>query len=73
MLLTGTFGLLIGVACGWIEWVLAGVVALVLLVLSIPFLLDLRNYDVAVTLGRGRLTAGSRCTAPCTCATWVPG
>lgn len=52
------FGL--GLPFGWLEFVVAGILALVLLVLSIPFLFSARSYDVDLALERDRVVAGGR-------------
>lgn len=57
-LLTATVGLGAGVLFGWVEAMAAGVAAVVLLALSIPFLFQARTYEVDLTLGRERIVAG---------------
>lgn len=56
--LAATVGLLLGVIFGWTEWIVAGGVSLVLLVLSIPFLFGARAYDVDLALTHERVVAG---------------
>lgn len=58
VLLTATVGLALGLAFGWVEAMVAGVAAIVLLVCSIPFLFQARTYDVALVLGHERVVAG---------------
>lgn len=53
-----TVGLVAGLVFGWVEAIVAGVAALVLLALSIPFLFQARTYDVDLTLGHERIVAG---------------
>jgi hypothetical protein len=53
-----TAGLVLGIAFGWVEWMVAGVIALVLLVASIPFLFGSRSYDVELKLEHERIVAG---------------
>ena len=51
-------GLILGLAFGWVEWMVAGVIALVLLVMAVPFLFGARAYDVDLTLAHERVVAG---------------
>ncbi|QIG38603.1 DUF58 domain-containing protein [Microbacterium sp. 4R-513] len=51
-------GLVLGLVFGWVEWMVAGVVALVLLVMAVPFLFGARSYDVDLTLAHERVVAG---------------
>lgn len=53
-------GFAVGLPLGWIEFVVAGILALVLLVLSVPFLFSARAYDVDLALERDRVVAGGR-------------
>jgi hypothetical protein len=53
-----TAGLALGIVFGWVEWMVAGAVALVLLLLSVPFLFGARAYDVDLTLAHERIVAG---------------
>jgi uncharacterized protein (DUF58 family) len=53
-----TLGLSLGRAFGWVEFVGAGVFALVLLLLSVPFLLGKESYDVDLHLTDERVVAG---------------
>lgn len=57
-LVTATLGLGAGMLFGWVEAIAAGVAALVLLALSVPFLFQARTYEVDLTLGRERIVAG---------------
>ncbi len=54
-----TVGLVAGIAFGWIELAAAGIIALALLALSVPFLFGARAYQVDLTLGHDRVVAGS--------------
>ncbi|GAA3906559.1 DUF58 domain-containing protein [Microbacterium invictum] len=66
VLATATVGLAVGLIFGWIEWIVAGAVAVVLLALSVPFLFGARSYDVALTLGHERVVAGNGVAAQVT-------
>ncbi|KZE91443.1 DUF58 domain-containing protein [Microbacterium sp. TNHR37B] len=59
LLSVAVLGIGIGLAFGWLEFVAAGVVATVLIALSIPFLFSARSYDVDLTLEHDRVVAGS--------------
>ena len=56
--LAATVGLALGIAFGWVEWMVAGAVALILLVASVPFLFGARSYDVDLSLAHERVVAG---------------
>jgi uncharacterized protein (DUF58 family) len=56
--LAATAGLLLGTAFGWVEWMVAGAVSLLLLIMSVPFLFGARAYDVDLTLAHERIVAG---------------
>ncbi|WP_336630692.1 MULTISPECIES: DUF58 domain-containing protein [unclassified Microbacterium] len=58
-----TVGLGAGVLFGWVEAIVAGVAALVLLALSVPFLFASREYEVALRLDRERIVAGQSARA----------
>ena len=62
VLLAATAGLAAGIVFGWVEWMVAGVVALLLLVMSIPFLFSARSYDVDLILAHERVVAGNGVT-----------
>jgi hypothetical protein len=49
----------VGIALGWVEFIIAGCVALVLLVLSIPFLFGAHSYEVDLSLTHERVVAGT--------------
>lgn len=53
-----TAGLAVGIVFGWVEWMVAGAAALLLLVASVPFLFGARSYDVELTLAHERVVAG---------------
>ena len=57
-LVAATVGLAAGLAFGWVEAMVAGVAALVLLALSVPFLFQARTYAVDLALGHERIVAG---------------
>lgn len=61
-----TGGLASGLVFGWVEAVVAGVLALVFLLLSIPFLFGTRVYEVDLSLGHERIVAGSGVSATVT-------
>ncbi len=53
-----TVGVGAGWLFGWIEWLVAGLAALVLLAMCTPFLFGARGYDVSVRLRHERVVAG---------------
>lgn len=53
-------GLGFGLAFGWLEFAVAGTIAAVLLLLSVPFLFSGRSYDVDLALGHDRVVAGQQ-------------
>jgi uncharacterized protein (DUF58 family) len=57
-LAAATVGIVAGWAFGWVEWLVAGVASLVLLLMSLPFLFGARAYDVVVRLEHERVVAG---------------
>lgn len=57
-----TVGLAVGVVFGWVEWMVAGSVALLLLLMSVPFLFGARAYEVDLALQHERVTAGNGVT-----------
>lgn len=56
--LAASVGLGFGIAFGWVEWMVAGAIALALIAMSIPFLFGARSYDVDLTLAHERVVAG---------------
>jgi len=56
--LAASAGLMLGVAFGWVEWMVAGSIAGLLLVMAVPFLFGARSYDVDLTLAHERVVAG---------------
>lgn len=58
VVLTATLGLGLGIAFGWVEWMVAGATALVLAAASVPFLFGARSYDVGLSLAHERIVAG---------------
>lgn len=63
VLLAVTVGLVCGLVFGWVEWVVAAVAGLVLLVAAVPFLFSARSYDVYLRLLHDRVTAGDAIAA----------
>jgi len=57
-LIAATAGLATGWAFGWVEWLTGGIVALMLVAMSVPFLFGARAYDVDVRLEHERVVAG---------------
>ncbi len=55
-------GLLCGLLFGWVEWMVAGSAALLLLAMSVPFLFGARSYDVDLDLAHERVVAGTGVT-----------
>ncbi len=60
--IAATVGLALGVVFGWVEWMVAGSAALLLLLMSVPFLFGARAYDVDLALEHERVTAGNGVT-----------
>ena len=58
VVVAATVGLVLGLVFGWVEWMVGGAVALLLLVMSVPFLFGARAYDVDLTLTHERVVAG---------------
>jgi len=58
VVLAATVGLGLGAIFGWVEWMVAGAAALVLLLVSIPFLFGTRSYEVDLSLAHERVVAG---------------
>jgi hypothetical protein len=58
VVLAATLGLGLGIAFGWVEWMVAGAAALVLVAASVPFLFSARSYDVGLSLAHERIVAG---------------
>lgn len=56
--LAATFGLGLGIGFGWVEWMVAGAVSLLLLAMAVPFLFGARAYDVELSLAHARIVAG---------------
>ena len=63
--LTGAavLGLGLGLPFGWVEFVVAGVAAAVLLLCAVPFLFGARAYDVTLGLDHDRVVVGDTATA----------
>ncbi len=66
VLLSATVGLAAGVVFGWVEAVVAGVVALALLLFALPFLFGARAYGVDLHLAHERIVAGAAVAATVT-------
>lgn len=62
VVLAATVGLALGFVFGWVEWMVAGAAALVLLAASVPFLFGARSYDVDLALTHERIVAGDGVT-----------
>ncbi|MFG6402760.1 DUF58 domain-containing protein [Microbacterium sp. P04] len=60
--LAATVGLVAGIAFGWVEWMVAGAVSVLLLLMGVPFLFGARSYDVDLTLTSERIIAGQGVT-----------
>jgi hypothetical protein len=58
VVLAATVGLAIGIVFGWVEWMLAGAISVLLLLAAIPFLFGARSYVVGLTLAHERVVAG---------------
>lgn len=56
--LAATAGLGLGIVFGWVEWMVAGAIAALLILMAVPFLFGARSYDVALTLTHERIVAG---------------
>lgn len=63
VLVAASIGVVAGLVFGWVEALVGGVAALVLLTLSVPFLLNARAYDVTLALGHARIVAGQSLAA----------
>ena len=59
ILLAATVGLGAGIAAGWVELMVAGAVAWVLLLLSVPFLFGANAYHVDLGIADARVVAGA--------------
>jgi hypothetical protein len=62
VVLAATVGLGLGIVFGWVEWMVAGAAALVLVAASVPFLFGARSYDVGLSLTHERIVAGDGVT-----------
>ncbi len=62
VLAAASVGLGLGIGFGWVEWIVAGLAALVLVVLAVPFLLGRPDYDVDLGITAQRVVAGSEVT-----------
>ncbi|SFR94278.1 Protein of unknown function DUF58 [Microbacterium sp. cf046] len=62
VVVAATAGLAMGVAFGWVEWMVAGAIALLLVVMCVPFLFGARSYDVDLVLAHERVVAGDDVT-----------
>ncbi|MDE0545307.1 DUF58 domain-containing protein [Microbacterium sp. C7(2022)] len=58
MVAAASIGLVLGVVFGWVEWMVAGAIAVLLLVASVPFLFGGRAYEVDLVLEHERIVAG---------------
>jgi hypothetical protein len=55
-----TVGLAVGIGFGWVEWVVAGLTALALVLVAVPFLLGQPDYQVELSISDQRVVAGSQ-------------
>ena len=62
VVIAATLGLGIGILFGWVEWMVAGAIALLLVVMCVPFLFGARSYDVDLVLAHERVVAGDGVT-----------
>ncbi|WP_345801517.1 DUF58 domain-containing protein [Microbacterium sp. AZCO] len=53
-----TGGLVLALAFGWVEWMVAGAISVLLLAMAVPFLFGARSYDVDLSLAHERVVAG---------------
>lgn len=58
VVIAATVGVVFGILFGWVEWMVAGFAAVLLLAMSVPFLFGARAYDVDLTLQHERVVAG---------------
>lgn len=58
VVLAATAGLGLGIVFGWVEWMVAGGAALVLLLACLPFLFGARSYDAELSVAHERIVAG---------------
>jgi hypothetical protein len=58
VVLAASVGLVLGIAFGWVEWMVGGSIAALLIVMAVPFLFGARSYDVDLTLAHERVVAG---------------
>lgn len=58
VVVAATIGLGLGIAFGWVEWMVAGAIALLLLAMCVPFLFGARSYEVDLHLAHERVVAG---------------
>lgn len=62
VVLAATAGLLGGALFGWVEWIVAGAAACVLLLLCVPFLFGANAYEVDLSMSDVRVVAGTEVT-----------
>lgn len=62
VVVAATVGLTLGIVFGWVEWMVAGAAAFVLIAASVPFLFGARSYDVSLSLAHERVVAGDGVT-----------
>jgi len=58
VVLAASAGLVLGIVFGWVEWMVAGSIATLLILMAVPFLFSARSYDVDLTLTHERVVAG---------------
>ncbi|MCB1298113.1 MAG: DUF58 domain-containing protein [Microthrixaceae bacterium] len=62
IVLAATAGITLGLAFGWVEWIVGGTAAWVLLLLAVPFLFGANAYDVDLGMSDVRVIAGTAVT-----------
>ena len=62
VVLAATLGLGLGITFGWVEWIVAGAIALVLVAMCVPFLFGARSYEIDLVLAHERVVAGDGIT-----------
>lgn len=55
-------GLGAGILFGWVEWMVAGAIGVLLLLMAVPFLFGARSYDIDLALAHRRVVAGQAVT-----------
>lgn len=63
VLVAAVAGTLVGWVFGWVEWLVAGLAALALIAITVPFLFGARAHDVTLRVDRDRVVAGGSANA----------